>query len=38
MSKKVILDVILLVLTAGIMVTKALYGSEWMTELDSKTE
>ena len=38
MSKKVILNIVLLILTAGLMVVKAAYGTEWPLKSDSQTE
>ncbi len=38
MSKKVILDALLLALTAGIIIVKAVYESDVGTAIDEKTE
>ena len=38
MSKKVILDVVLLVLTAGIMLAKAAYATDFPSKIDGWAE
>lgn len=38
LSKKVVLDLVLLVLTAGIIVAKAAYGTDWPSMLEGRTE
>ncbi len=35
LSKKAILDLILLALTAGLIVAKAAYESDWLSEIES---